>query len=110
MSDDTSAGRSRRPSSALSVDAIDVRPLSGCEFAQGNSPTRRHNVQRYGTYTTSLCNPLGGQKEMSSIFADPERSRIRVSLQGDGGGGGGGRLLGLSQSVQLCTSRDMEPK
>ncbi len=40
----------------------------------------------------------GGYKEMSSIFADQWRTRIRVPMRGDWEG-----LQGLSQWVQLCT-------
>jgi hypothetical protein len=38
----------------------------------------------------------GGYKEMSSVFADQKRPRIRVQLRVDWGRGGGG-LRGLGQ-------------
>jgi hypothetical protein len=47
-----------------------------------------------------------GYKEMSSIFADQKRPRIRVQM----GGGGGEVLRGHSQFVQLLTTGEMEPK
>jgi hypothetical protein len=44
---------------------------------------------------------LGGHKEVSSILADQQRSRLRPNA--GGGGGGVADFRGLSQRVQLYT-------
>jgi hypothetical protein len=53
-----------------------------------------------------LTSAVGGHNgsRLRSILADLQRPRIWAQIRGDGG------LRDLSQWVQLCTSRDMEPK